>query len=56
MAECSLHTQPHRKRYTVTVFFFYSYKWCPFYEALFGLEIFVEIYDSTFLSQVSSYF
>jgi len=29
--------------------------WCSFYEAQFGVEIFVEFYDSTLLSPVSSY-
>ena len=29
--------------------------WHPFYEARFGVEIFVELYDSTLSSPVSSY-
>jgi len=29
--------------------------WRPFYEAPFGIEIFVELYDSTLSSPVSSY-
>jgi len=29
--------------------------WRPFYEARFGVEIFVELYDSTLSSPVSSY-
>ena len=31
-------------------------KWRPFYEARLNVEIFVELYDSTLSSPVSSYF
>ena len=32
-----------------------KHNWHPFYEAWFGVEIFVELYDSTLSSSVSSY-
>jgi len=40
---------------TLSVSFFHipTINWCLFYEARFGIEIFIELYNSTLLSSVS---
>jgi len=41
--------------YSVMTVITLMHNWHPFYEARFGIEIFVELYDSTLSSSVSSY-
>jgi len=41
--------------YSVMTVITLMHNWRPFYEARFGVEIFVELYDSTLSSSVSSY-